>query len=261
MAEIIDLKDKNTKIAEAFGEKYKAAEIAVIRDQVCKGANDMELMYFLNVCKSVDLNPFNKEIWAYKDTKGNLLTFAGRDGFLAKAQQNSLFGGMRSSEVCENDDISIDIPNGVVNHKINPKSPRGAIIGSYAIVFRKGGECTVEWSDFASYNKGYNVWKSDPASMIKKVSESHALKKAFGISGIQSEFDFDIENNIAKPRNKFDDYEEVKEPKDHNLERCIKQLEQCNDIATLNKIEEEYGDCVPIDIFNKKRDEIANGLQ
>ncbi len=37
--------------------------------------------------------------------------------------------------------------------------------------------------------------------MIKKVAESHALKKAFGISGIQSEYDFNFNDNKATPIN------------------------------------------------------------
>ena len=37
--------------------------------------------------------------------------------------------------------------------------------------------------------------------MIKKVAETHALKKGFGISGIQSEYDFQEKNGIAIPIN------------------------------------------------------------
>jgi hypothetical protein len=37
--------------------------------------------------------------------------------------------------------------------------------------------------------------------MIKKVAETHALKKAFGISGVQSMYDFEVHENVAKPIN------------------------------------------------------------
>lgn len=190
--------DKNEiKLSQAFG--MPEAEVAVIRRNIAKNVNNMELAYFIQVCKSMKLNPFNKEVWCYKDKKENLLIFAGRDGFLAKAQQNPAFNGIRSSEVCANDEIEVNIPMGEIHHKINPRETRGAIIGAYAFAFRKDGEPTIDWADFNVYNKGYNTWKTHPAEMIKKVAESHALKKAFGISGIQSEFDFNVNEGVAVP--------------------------------------------------------------
>lgn len=183
-------------ISENFG--YTSAEVAVIQNTVAKGTTKVELAYFINVCKSVGLNPFVKEIWCYKDLKGNLLVFAGRDGFLAKAQTNPFFNGIRSSEVCQNDVFSIDIANNKIEHSFGV-AERGAIVGAYAIVFRKNGEPTIEYVDFKFYNKGYNTWKTHPAEMIKKVAETHALKKGFGISGIQSEYDFQEKNGVAIP--------------------------------------------------------------
>lgn len=180
------------KLSEQFG--WSEGEIATIQHTVAKGTNKLELAYFLSLAKSVGLNPFNKEIWCYKDNKGNLLIFSGRDGFLKKAQENKSFNGMRSSEVCENDTFGIDIANNVIDHTIKAID-RGRVVGAYAIVFRKDGEPTVEWVEFATYNKGFNAWKTHPAEMIKKVAESHALKKAFGITGVQIEYDYDVKNN------------------------------------------------------------------
>lgn len=196
--QLINPTTEQISISDNFG--YTASEVAVIQNTVAKGTSKVELAYFINVCKSVGLNPFVKEIWCYKDTKGNLLVFAGRDGFLAKAQVNPFFNGIRSSEVCKNDVFSIDIANNKIEHKFGI-SDRGGIVGAYAIVFRKNGEPTIEYVDFNLYNKGYNTWKTHPHEMIKKVAETHALKKAFGISGIQSEYDFQEKNGVAIPIN------------------------------------------------------------
>lgn len=189
------------KVSDITG--YKPNEVAVIQQNVAKGTTATELAYFLNVCKTMNLNPFNKEVWCFKDKRNNLLIFAGRDGFLSKAQQNPKFNGIRSCEVREGDEWSVDVANNNIIHKITKKlSERGKIIGAYCIVFRKDGEPTIEFTDFDTYNKGYNTWKTHPAEMIKKVAEVHALKKAFGISGIQSEYDFDVnKNNVARPIN------------------------------------------------------------
>jgi len=186
--------ENQTKISKAFG--YTPEEIFVIQNNVAKGTTNTELAYFINVCKTMDLNPFNKEVWCYKDNKGNLLIFAGRDGFLSKAQKNPLFNGIRSMEVCVNDEFTMDVANNKIVHNPSFKN-RGDIIGAYCIVFRKGGEPTVEWSDCKVYDKGRHTWSSHKAEMIKKVAECHALKKAFGISGIQSQYDFEVQDGIA----------------------------------------------------------------
>lgn len=201
MSELVTPSKEQISISDNFG--YTSAEVAVIQNTVAKGTTKVELAYFINVCKSVGLNPFIKEIWCYKDKQNNVLVFAGRDGFLAKAQTNPMFNGIRSSEVCQNDTFSIDIANNKIEHSFGV-SERGAIVGAYAIVFRKNGEPTIEFVDFKFYNKGYNAWKSHPAEMIKKVAETHALKKAFGISGIQSEYDFNEKNGVAVPINSYD---------------------------------------------------------
>lgn len=184
------------KIAKFTG--YTSEEVAIIKQTVAKGTTDAELAYFLSVAKASGLNPFNKEVWCYKNKGGDLLVFTGRDGFLSKAQSNPAFNGVRSSEVRANDDFELDIANNKIHHKFGIED-RGKIIGAYAIVFRKDGEPTIEWADFETYNKGYNTWKTNPAEMIKKVAESHSLKKAFGISGIQSEYDFEVKNDVAVP--------------------------------------------------------------
>lgn len=187
------------KVSNQINKAYSPEQIGVIQKSVAKDTTFAELAYFLNVCKTMELNPFNKEVWCYKDNRGNLLIFSGRDGFLSKAQKNPLFNGMRSAAVCANDDFKMNIATGEISHFPNFKEDRGAIIGAYAIAFRKGGEATIEWAEFARYNKGYNAWKSHPEEMIKKVAESHSLKKAFGISGVQSEYEYDVKNNIADP--------------------------------------------------------------
>lgn len=179
---------------------FNPEQVEIIKKTVAKNTTDIELAYFLNICKSVDLNPFNKEIWCYKDYKGNLITFAGRDGLLSHAQKQPQFNGIRSCEVCANDHFLMDIANNKIEHNFGV-SNRGAILGAYAIVFRKNGEPTIEYATFQTYykEKGFSAWKTHPSEMIKKVAEAHALKKAFGLSGVQVEYDFQENKGIVEP--------------------------------------------------------------
>jgi len=178
---------------------FTPEQVMLIKSTVAKGTNDNELAYFLSVAKSVDLNPMIKQIWCYKDNRGNLLMFAGKDGFLAIAQRDARWNGITSAYVCEKDIFEMDIPNGIVKHTTNGKD-RGKIIGAYAIVKPKGCElATIEWADIATYDKNQFVWNSHKGDMIMKVAEIHALKKAFGISGLNDEYDFNIQSNVALP--------------------------------------------------------------
>jgi len=188
---------------------FKAEEIAIIKNTVAKGVTDLELSYFLSICNSVKLNPMMKEIWCYKDNKGNLLAFAGRDGFLKRAQESPLWNGMTSFEVCSNDIFEMDVTAARIKHIPNIKD-RGHILGAYAIVKPKGCELpTIEYADIAVYDKKQFVWNSHKAEMIKKVAEIHALKKAFGITVIQSEFDFTVKDTIAMPLEPKTELEEL----------------------------------------------------
>lgn len=184
------------KISEQI-KIWTPEEVGIIKNTIAKGLSDTELVYFLNVAKVYGMNPFIKEIWAYKDLQGNLIVFGGRDGFLAKAQKDKRWNGIASDAVREGESFEMNTAQGTVSH-VKDITRKGQIIGAYAICRPKDCDiATIEWADFETYNKGKNVWKADPEAMIKKVAEVHALKKAYGISGIQAEEDYQIINGTA----------------------------------------------------------------
>jgi recombinational DNA repair protein RecT len=182
----------NEKISDQI-KLYTPEEVGIIKATVAKGFNDLELAYFLNVSKVYGLNPFTKQIWGYKD----IIVFAGRDGFLSKAQQDKRWNGIASDVIREGEKYEINIAMGQISH-VKDVLSKAKIIGAYAICKPKNCEiATIEWADFDTYNKGYNVWKADPVAMIKKVAESHCLAKAYGISGLAIEEDFEFKNDVA----------------------------------------------------------------
>ena len=182
---------------------YSKEKLHVVQSSVAKNTSPVELAYFLEVCKSSDLSPFLKEIWCYKDKKGNLIIMAGRDGFRKNAQRHPDFGGIISSVVRTDDKFHADLPNSRITHEVDAWSMnRGEIVGAYCIVSRKGCSDTVALADFSRYRKdfgAYSPWKTHPEAMIEKVAEVLALKKAFGLSGVQAENDFEVDNDIVKP--------------------------------------------------------------
>lgn len=179
---------------------YSNDEITLIKNTVAKNTTDTELAMFGHMAKNYGLDPFNKEIWCYKDNKGNLIIFAGRDGFLRIAQNDKKWNGLYSCEVREGEEYSQEFNGESVklHHKKTPK--KGNLIGAYCYIKPKDCDIpTIEYVDFETYNKGYNVWKSHPADMIKKVAEIKALKKAFGIAGLHDEENFTVQNEKVIP--------------------------------------------------------------
>lgn len=233
-------KNNNQKIAEQV-KLYSTEEVAIIKATVAKGFNDLELSYFLNVAKRYDLDPFTKQIWGYKDTRGNIIVFAGRDGFLAKAQGDPRWNGILSDAVREDEKFEMNVAEGRVTHQKNITS-KAKIIGAYAISKPKGCQYpTIEWADFDTYNKGYNVWKADPVAMIKKVAESHCLAKAYGISGLAVEEDFDTSTGTAYVI-------------DHEDEPSTKSLGYAEELIRTSNYDEDMK-CI---IENKLKHEMTN---
>ena len=190
--------DRLDKLTRLTG--YSNDEISLIKNTVAKNTSDAELAMFGHMAKSYNLDPFNKEIWCYKDSKQNLIIFAGRDGFLRIAQSNKLWNGLYSCEVREGEKYSQEFDGDKIKLNHIKGVEKGKIIGAYCFIKPKGCEIpTIEYVDFDTYNKGYNVWKSHPADMIKKVAEVKALKKAFGINGLYDENDFSVSGENVIP--------------------------------------------------------------
>jgi len=224
-------------------------QIEIVKNTICKDATNEELNYFLEVAKATGLNPFLKEIWFYKqpkyfiDSKGNriksneheIVIFAGRDGFLKKANEHPAFDGLESKVI---------------------EDEKGNIKGAVAKVYRKDRSIPTEvYVDFKEYYKGNSIWKAKPKTMIVKVAEAQALKKAFSITGLYSYEEFggesieDIRNN-EKDEQKTDvktaekifkslPQEEVKEILNKNGVKTLTELPLSVSQNILNELEKE----------------------
>lgn len=97
--------------------------------------------------------------------------------------------GMRNGIVGVSEPIFEEKDGNIISCLVTVEKIVGEHIGKFsALVF------------FNEYNTGYNVWKTKPHTMIAKVAEMHALRKACPESLSQSyvEEEFEKENNVKE---------------------------------------------------------------
>ena len=146
-------------------KEWSVNEITLIKNIAAPKCTDDEFKLLLYQAKTYRLDPLLKQIWAvkYSDNKPASI-FAGRDGFLAIAHRSGAFDGMESGFRTE-----------------------GTNVIGWAKVYRKdmSHPFCVE-VNMKEYNRNQGTWLTHGTTMIVKVAEAQALRKAFQISGIFS---------------------------------------------------------------------------
>ena len=148
---------------------YDREKLQLIRDMFARGANDNEFGVMIELARKYQLDPFARQIWLVKYGDNPAQIFCGRDGYLAIAHRSGQFDGIQSGSRVED----------------------GELIG-WCRVYRKDMSHPIEVEVYASeYSTGKNLWRDKPRTMIQKVAEAHALRRAFSISGLYSPEEID----------------------------------------------------------------------
>ncbi len=149
--------------------QYNQQQIQLIRDMCAKDCTENEFLLLMQLAKTYQLDPFAKQIWAVKYGNNPAAIFCGRDGFLAIAHRSGKFDGMESGTRKDGDDL----------------------VG-WCRVYRKDMSRPFEVEvSLSEYSTGKGLWQTKPKTMIVKVAESHALRRAFGISGLYAPEEID----------------------------------------------------------------------
>lgn len=176
-----------------------------IKETYGKGLNDGEWKLFVGLGVATGLNPFLREIWAVKYGTNPASVFIGRDGYRRSAQNHPEYEYHFADAVCANDVYKV--VSGEVTHEYTLKD-RGPLVGAYCIVKRKSAsKPAVTFVDLKEYIQAFGVWKTKPATMIKKVAEAQGLRASFQelFAGTYEESE-----DWNKPKNDSGDLVEVK---------------------------------------------------
>lgn len=177
----------------------------MIVNTVAKGIGVDELRLFLWTANKYGLDPLLKQIYIIpykqKDSTGKYVTvpqiIVGRDGLLAIAHKTKTRDG----------DIAFDGMTTYVEKVdeplyINGKKVRDWQYKAVCEVYRKDMNHPIHvevWEE--EYTTGRHLWATKPRTMIQKVAEAHALRRAFNVAGIYTEeelIDRPVEEYVAE---------------------------------------------------------------
>lgn len=177
-------------------QTFSSQEVELIKNTVAKGATDLELKLFLEVCKGTQLNPFKKEIWFIKDKTGKVQIMTGVHGFYTLANSHPEFDG---TEIIEGEVKEVEV-----------KAGKKITVPSYVDckVYRKDRKfpsvARAKWDEYAggllTQYGNLSIWAQKPSIMLSKCAESMALRKAFPqeLNGLYTQEE--MPENFASPK-------------------------------------------------------------
>lgn len=209
-----------------------AQKMNVLRNTICKGLDFLETCFFLNHCASINLNPFNKEIWAWKDKHGKIQSTAAEAGYRVNAERHPQYKGIRWGVVFKDDIFEFDFvnPDNVVHQRKGIAT--GKPIAAWCIAYREGMPSGGVVSGFDEYYQpNSSAWNKNPSDMIAKVARAKALSVQFPISGVIPEFETTVKDGQT-------DY--VDHMKGEETQEQLMQEELNNKIAEALEVCEGY---------------------
>ena len=143
--------------------------------------SDKEVVMYVQLCKAQQLNPFLKEAYLIKYSENQPASIVvAKDAFMKRAESHPQYGGMKSG-------VIVLTKNGEIKEREGSfYLPNESVVGGWAKVFRNDRKSeiydSVAFDEYAGKDKNGNLnsmWRGKPGTMIQKVAEVHALRKAF----------------------------------------------------------------------------------
>lgn len=139
-----------------------------------------EVVMYMNLCKHAKLNPWMKEAYCIKYGNQPATMVVGKDAYFKRADACPTYDGIESGLIILSD-AGIQYRQGAF-YLPNDEE----IVGAWAEVYRSDKahpyRVEVSFSEYVGKKKDGTIngqWASKPATMIVKVAEVQALRKAF----------------------------------------------------------------------------------
>jgi phage recombination protein Bet len=161
-------------------EYLDAAKVDLLKQTICKGADDNELALFVQVCNRTKLDPFAKQIYAVKRysaaAKKEVMAFqTSIDGFRLIAERTKQYAGQLGPFWCGEDGKWVDV-------WLLKSAPRAAKVGILRHDFIEPIWSVALWDSYVQTTREgqpTKFWMSMGSLMLAKCAESLGLRRAF----------------------------------------------------------------------------------
>ena len=171
-------------------QDFDKEQMAVIESQFFpSGASKAEQQYCFSVARELCLNPITKEIFFVNRRQkigerwvNKVEPMVGRDGFLSIAHRTNQFAGIETSTSIR------EVPQ-LENGQWQIRTQLVAECSVWRKDTSKPFTVQVAYNEYCQRTAEGNptkFWAEKPETMLKKVAESQALRKAFNIHGVYS---------------------------------------------------------------------------
>ncbi len=142
--------------------------------QAADNVSASEIKAFLRLCQAQRLNPFTRDAYIVKYGSSPATIITGKEAFTKRASRNPRYRGMQAG-------ITVLGRDGGLHRRDGSMLLDGeALAGGWCKVFVEGYENPMfEEVSFREYSTGKGNWARIPATMIRKVAITHALREAF----------------------------------------------------------------------------------
>lgn len=167
--------DKGKVVYLAGGQEVKLS-YNLVRDTLTRGngqVTDQELTNFISLCKFNQINPFLGEAYLVKFGTQPASLITSREFYMKRADACLNYEGIESGVIVIMEDTVAELEGGFV-------PPRAQLVGAWCKVHRSDRKYPVLVKvNLSEYDKKQSIWNEKKSSMIIKVAEAQALRKAF----------------------------------------------------------------------------------
>lgn len=201
---------KEIEKAKENVELESQEKVELVKRMFAKGATDDEFAVFLELAKRYNLDPFKRQIFFLPDRRQNEpgKIMVSHAGLIHIAHSSNQWAGMKTFIITKDGEEQLIVDN--------PDDIAGAVCYVYRKDWKEPLIHAVAFREyFKQNNSRMGPWYTMPQTMIKKVAEAGALRRAFDLGGlyIQEEMDTSYAQYEVPEESIEETVEETKEPK------------------------------------------------